>query len=150
MSPACRPWTEPWVCARSQGQCWFGMVGPDDAHCAPQQRDLHQCASRKIAPDKPPIQSQLLSRSIAAPLFSVNLSTRPWSRLDHCRQAMLASPRGRKINNVSLFNGGVSPLAGLLSHKQQINQIRRQPSNHPNTRFSHSSVLKDITHRLGR
>jgi len=28
---------------------------------------------------------------------------------------MLASPRGRKINNVSRFHGGVSPSAGLLS-----------------------------------
>ena len=59
-----------------------GMVGPDDAHCARQQCDLHQCASRQIAPDNQQAQFQLLSRSIAAPPFSTIPSAHPSSRLD--------------------------------------------------------------------
>ncbi|MDQ7070397.1 MAG: hypothetical protein Q9M48_06625, partial [Rhodobacterales bacterium] len=48
-----------------------------------------------------------------------------------------------KINNVTRFHGGVSFFGWDAVVQQQFNQIRRQPSNPRNTRFSHNSWIKD-------
>jgi hypothetical protein len=47
----------------------------------------------------------------------------------------------RKFDDVTFFHGGASLMAGEYVSQQQTNQMHRQPSNHPNTRFSHSSTL---------
>ena len=113
--PVCRLSSAPWECARSQARYLFERVAPGDDRCARQPRGLHLCATQKIAPYSLPVRPRLLMRSMPALPSSAIPSRRPSSRLDHCRQAMPASPRGRKINNVSRFHGGVSPSAGLLS-----------------------------------
>lgn len=57
----------------------------------------------------------------------------------HLGQRVCNSVSTGKINNVIRFHGGVSFVGWDAVFQHLFDQIRRQPSNPPNTRFSHNS-----------
>ena len=81
-SRASQFWSAPWGCVHSRAQFRFAMGGPDDARCAQLRRGQSLCECSYIASESSQVRPQPLPLSIAALLFSANLSASLKSRLD--------------------------------------------------------------------